>query len=116
MSYSRQFPAARLRRVRAQDFSRRLVREHQLTANDFIYPVFVMEGQKREEPIGSMPGIKRQTLDLLLQTAERCLQLGIPAIAIFPVIAADKKTLLAEEAFNEDGLVPRTVRAIKQRF
>jgi len=111
-----QFPARRMRRMRRDDFSRRLMREHTLTPNDFIYPVFVLEGQNKREAVSSMPGVERLSLDLLMPVAEDCLQLGIPALALFPVIDAGLKTLGAEEAFNPAGLVPRTVAALKDRF
>jgi len=110
------FPATRMRRMRRDDFSRRLMREHTLTANDLIYPVFVLDGQKARESVASMPGVERLSLDLLLPVAEECVQLGIPALALFPVIGANLKTLGAEEALNPDGLVPRTVAALKSRF
>lgn len=110
------FPGRRLRRNRHDAFSRRLVQEHRLSADDLIYPAFVIEGQNREEPVSSMPGIQRQTLDRLLVTAERCLTLGIPAMALFPVIEPALKSLDAHEAWNSQGLLPRTVRALKQRF
>lgn len=102
--------------MRRDDFSRRLMREHTLTPNDFIYPVFVLEGQNKREAVGSMPGVERLSLDLLMPVAEDCLKLGIPALALFPVIDAGLKTLGAEEAFNPAGLVPRTVSALKNRF
>ena len=105
-----------MRRNRRDAFSRRLVREHTLTANDLIYPVFVIEGQNHTEPVASMPGVARMTIDRLLGVAERCVTLGVPAVALFPVVEAALKTEKAEEAFNERGLVPRTVAALKQRF
>ena len=108
------FPAKRMRRLRKDDFSRRLVREHSLTVNDLIYPVFVLDGQNRREPVASMPGVERMSLDNLLLQAEECYWLGIPAIALFPVIEGSLKSEGAEEAFNPDGLVPRVVRALKQ--
>lgn len=111
-----QFSARRMRRMRRDDFSRRLMREHTLTANDFIYPVFVLDGTGRCEAVASMPGVERVSLDLLLPVAEECLTLGIPALALFPVIDAALKTPGAEEAANPDGLVPRTVAALKKRF
>jgi len=111
-----QFPSSRMRRMRRDDFSRRLMREHTLTANDLIYPVFVLDGQNRRESVASMPGVERLSVDLLLPVAEECVQLGIPALALFPVIDAGLKTLGAEEALNPDGLVPRTVAALKRRF
>ncbi|MGL6117617.1 MAG: porphobilinogen synthase, partial [Plesiomonas sp.] len=107
------FPGRRLRRVRKHDFSRRLVAEHQLSVNDLIYPVFVLEGDNRREAIPSMPGIERLSIDLLLQEAAELVALGVPAIALFPVVGQEKKTLLAEEAYNPQGLVQRTVRALK---
>ena len=111
-----QFPARRMRRMRRDDFSRRLMREHSLTANDLIYPVFVLDGHNRREAVASMPGVERVSLDLLLPVAEECVALGIPALALFPVIDASLKSPGAEEALNPDGLVPRTVAALKQRF
>ena len=107
------FPRTRMRRLRANEFTRRLVRENQLTPADFIFPVFVLEGSGQREAIPSMPGIERLSIDLLLEQAKVIQQLGIPAIALFPVVAAEKKSLLAEEAFNEGGLVQRTVHALK---
>jgi len=105
-----------MRRMRRDDFSRRLMREHTLTPNDFIYPVFILEGQNKREAVSSMPGVERLSLDLLMPVAEDCLKLGIPALALFPVIDAGLKTLGAEEAFNPAGLAPRTVAALKDRF
>ncbi len=110
------FPGSRMRRMRRDDFSRRLMRESVLTADDFIYPVFVLDGEKRIEKVGSMPGVERQSLDLLLKTAERAVKLGIPALALFPVVDQSFKTELAEEAYNPEGLVPRVVRALKKEF
>ena len=110
------FPGVRMRRMRRDDFSRRLMQESVLTSNDFIYPVFVLDGERRQEAVTSMPGVERQSLDILLKTAERAVALGIPALAIFPVIDASLKTLGAEEAYNDEGLVPRVVRALKQAF
>jgi porphobilinogen synthase len=110
------FPGARMRRMRRDDFSRRLMRESVLTANDFIYPVFVLDGEGRVERVSSMPGVERQSLDGLLKTAERAVKLGIPALALFPVIDSSLKSLGAEEAYNADGLVPRVVRALKREF
>ncbi len=110
------FPARRMRRNRRDDFSRRLVREHVLSPADLIYPVFVIDGKNRREPVASMPGVERVTPDLLLAVAERCLALGVPAIALFPVVDKGLKTPLAEEASNESGLVPETIRLIKSRF
>jgi porphobilinogen synthase len=102
--------------MRRDDFSRRLMREHTLTPDDLIYPVFVLDGAGRREAVASMPGVERVSLDLLLPIAEECLALGIPALALFPVIDPALKSLGAEEAFNPDGLVPRTVAALKRRF
>lgn len=116
MTFSSQFPQKRMRRNRRDDFSRRLVRENHLQADDLIYPVFVLDGNKREEQVASMPGVVRQSIDLLLSQAEECLRLGIPALAIFPVIDTSLKSLNADEAYNPDGLVPRTVRELKKRF
>ena len=110
------YPSKRLRRMRRDDFSRRLMRESALTAADLIYPVFVLDGEGREEAVASMPGVTRRTLDKLLLQAEACVELGIPALAIFPVIETALKSLDAAEAYNPDGLVPRVVRALKQRF
>lgn len=112
---SRSFPATRMRRMRRDDFSRRLMREHTLTADDLIYPVFVLEGERREEPVVSMPGVVRQSLDRLLATAEEAVKLGIPALALFPVIESGK-TLDGMEACNPEGLVPTVVRTLKREF
>jgi porphobilinogen synthase len=111
---SRQFPATRLRRMRHDDWSRRMVRESALSPSDFILPVFVLDGAKREEAVASMPGVKRQSLDLLLETAKRARDLGVPALALFPVVDTPLKSLDAREAYNPDGLVPRVVAALKQ--
>lgn len=108
------FPAARLRRMRQHDFSRRLMAEHQLTVNDLIYPMFIIEGENSREAIASMPGIERLTLDLLLEEAKELVALGIPAIALFPVTPVSKKSLLAEEAYNPDALAQRAVKLLKQ--
>ncbi len=110
------YPAVRPRRMRRDDFSRRLMREHVLTANDLIYPVFVLEGEQRTEAVASMPGVQRQSIDVLLRTAAQCVQYGIPALALFPVVGADNKSLDAAEAYNAQGLVPRTIRALKAAF
>ena len=110
------FPGTRMRRMRRDDFSRRLMRESVLTVDDFIYPVFVLEGEGRVESVSSMPGVERQSLDVLLKTAERAAKLGVPALALFPVIDASSKTLGAEEAYNPRGLVPRVIRALKEAF
>jgi porphobilinogen synthase len=111
-----QYSGKRMRRMRRDDFSRRLMRENSLRVDDLIYPVFVLDGKNRSEPVNSMPSVSRHTLDLLLPLAEQCVRLGIPAIALFPVIDSPLKTLNAEEALNPDGLVPRTVQALKQHF
>ena len=100
--------------MRKDEFSRRLMREHYLRTDDLIYPVFVMEGNQKEEAIPSMPGIKRQSVDLIIETAKECFKLGIPAIALFPVIDAKLKTEDAKEAYNTDGLIPRVVALLKQ--
>lgn len=110
------YPSTRPRRMRRDEFSRRLMRENVLTANDLIYPVFVLDGQNRVENVASMPGVQRQSVDVLLKTAEECVRLGIPAVALFPVVDQSLKTLDAAEAYNPDGLVPRTVRALKAAF
>ncbi|TAI80800.1 porphobilinogen synthase [Pectobacterium versatile] len=107
------FPGRRMRRIRRHDFSRRLVAENRLTVNDLIYPVFVMEGTNHRQEVPSMPGVYRMTIDVLLKEAEEIAKLGVPVLSLFPVIEADKKSLYAEEAYNPDGLVPRTIRALK---
>jgi porphobilinogen synthase len=107
------FPLKRPRRMRRDAFSRRLMQEHVLTSNDLIYPVFVLEGEGRREDVASMPGVQRQSVDLLLQTAAECVRHGIPAIALFPVVDQSRKSLDAAEAWNPDGLVPRAVKALK---
>jgi porphobilinogen synthase len=107
------FPQTRMRRLRANDFSRRLVRESSLTPADFIFPVFVLEGSGQREPIPSMPGIERLSIDLLLEQAREIHQLGVPAIALFPVVGSQHKSLLAEEAYSSDALVQRAVRTLK---
>ena len=103
-----------MRRMRRDDFSRRLMRETRLTVDDLIYPVFVLDGENRSEAVPSMPGVNRLTLDKLIPLALECAQLGIPALALFPVIDASLKSLGAEEAYNPNGLVPRVVAALKQ--
>ena len=105
-----------MRRLRRDNFSRRLVRENQLQASDFIYPVFVLDGVNREERVDSMPGVSRTSVDLLLKKAEQCLMLGVPAMALFPVIDTSLKSLTADEAYNPEGLVPSVVRQLKQNF
>ena len=118
MSYSvqRSFPATRMRRMRASEFSRRLMRESRLSVDNLIYPVFVLPGQNQREPVASMPGVDRLSIDLLLKEAEELVELGIPAIALFPVTPLEHKSLGAEEAFNPDGLAQTAVREIKKRF
>ena len=111
-----QFPQKRMRRVRKDDFSRRMVRETVLTPDDLIYPVFVIEGENRTQSVPSMPGVERMTLDKLLPVAERCLKLGVPAMALFPVIEPNLKTPDGAEAMNAKGLVPRVVAELKKRF
>ncbi len=108
------FPSRRMRRMRRDEFSRRLMRENHLSVADLIYPVFVLDGSNRREAVASMPGVERLSVDLLLPLAEEAARLGIPALALFPVIDLALKTEDAREAVNPDGLVPRTVRALKQ--
>ncbi|MCE8020792.1 porphobilinogen synthase [Halomonas sp. MCCC 1A11036] len=110
---TRQFPATRMRRMRRDDFSRRLMRESTLTAADLIWPVFVLDGEKRREAVPSMPGVERLSLDLLIEEAREAHALGIPALALFPVVEQALKSELAEEAYNAGGLVQRSVRALK---
>jgi porphobilinogen synthase len=110
------YPATRLRRLRRDDATRRLVRENRLTADDLIYPVFVIDDATRIEPVASMPGVERLGREPLLAMAEECLRLGIPVMALFPVIDPARKTEDGREALNPEGLVPRTVRALKERF
>lgn len=115
-AFSQQFPSSRPRRLRRDDFSRRLVREHTLTANDLIYPVFVLDADSASQPVASMPGVSRLGRQELFAAAERCLELGVPVLALFPVIDPALKTPEGTEALNPDGLVPRTVRELKARF
>ena len=110
------FPSTRLRRMRRDEFSRRLMRENVLSANDLIYPVFILDGEQRTEAVASMPGVERVSIDRLLKIAEEALSLGVPALALFPVIDVAGKSDGAEEAWNPDGLVPRSVLALKARF
>ena len=110
------FPNRRMRRMRKHEFSRRLMAENQVTVNDLIYPMFVLMGKDRRETVESMPGVERLSIDLLLVEAKELVELGVPAVAIFPVTPADKKSLFAEEAYNDDGLAQRTVRALKEAF
>ncbi len=110
------YPYIRPRRMRRDEFSRRLMREHHLTSDDLIWPVFVLEGENQREPVPSMPGVERLSIDQLLVEAERAAELGIPAIALFPVTPPERKSELAEEAYNPDGLAQRAVRALKARL
>lgn len=110
------FPAIRMRRMRRDPFSRALMRENVITAADLIYPVFILEGTHQREAVASMPGVERVSVDLLLKVAEECVALGIPVLALFPVIDGAKKTEDGIEATNPEGLVPRAVRALKQAF
>ncbi|MCW5623035.1 MAG: porphobilinogen synthase [Burkholderiales bacterium] len=110
------YPRRRMRRLRRDDFSRRLAREHTLTADDLIYPVFVVEGSNVVQPVASMPGVNRLSLDRLLSVAERCLALGIPALALFPAIEPALKTPDGIEAANGAGLIPRVVKELKRLF
>ncbi|WP_428790364.1 porphobilinogen synthase [Vibrio profundum] len=109
-----QFPLRRMRRTRNHDFSRRLVAENQLSVDDLIYPMFILMGKDRREPVESMPGVERLSIDLMLEEAHYLAQLGVPAIALFPVVNQDAKSLCASEAFNPEGLVQRAVRELKQ--
>lgn len=113
---SSSFPTRRLRRLRKHDFSRRLVAENVLTANDLIYPVFVIEGENQRVKVPSMPGMERLTIDQLLIEAALLVKYGVPAVALFPVVEGDKKSLMAEEAYNPNGLAQRAVKALKQAF
>ena len=110
------YPSNRPRRLRKNDFTRRLVREHTLSVDDLIYPVFVLEGDKRSEQVSSMPGVERLSLDLLLPVAEECVKLGIPVMALFPVISSHLKTPDGKEATNPNGLVPHVVATLKKHF
>ena len=115
-SSNRTFPQSRMRRMRFADFSRRMMRENSLSTNDLIWPVFVLEGEKQRESVDSLPGVERLSIDLLCDEVAEAEQLGVPAIALFPVVTQDKKCLAAAEAFNPDGLVQRAVKTLKQRF
>ena len=110
------FPQTRMRRTRAHEFSRRLVRESILTVDDLIWPVFVLEGENRTEPVSSMPGVERMSADLLLKACRKAQDLGIPAVALFPVVSMDSKSEDARDAWNPDGLVQTTVAALKQHL
>ena len=116
MTHPAPFPLSRPRRLRRDDFTRDLVREHRLTAHDLIYPVFVLDGQQQRQPVASMPGVERLSLDLLLPVAQDCVALGIPVMALFPVIDPALKDPTGREATNPDGLVPRVVQALKKEF
>jgi len=116
VSNTSNFPWLRMRRMRRDDFSRRLMREHQLTASDFIYPLFVLEGENQREAVPSMPGVERLSIDLILEEARQCVELGIPVIALFPVVGSEKKSDDAAEAFNPNGLAQRAVRALKSAY
>ncbi|WBY00274.1 porphobilinogen synthase [Ramlibacter tataouinensis] len=110
------YPQGRPRRLRRDEFTRNLVREHALSPHDLIYPVFVLDGQNQRQAVASMPGVERLSVDLLLPVAQECVELGIPVMALFPVIDPALKTEDGREAFNPQGLVPRAVRALKQQF
>jgi porphobilinogen synthase len=110
------FPSVRMRRMRHDDFSRRLMREHHLSVDDLIYPVFVLDGSRKREAVDSMPDVERLSVDQLFPVAEECVQLGIPVLALFPVLESHLKTGDGIEATNPNGLVPRAVRALKERF
>ena len=110
------YPAIRMRRMRRDPFSRALMRENTLTAADLIYPVFIVEGENQRQQVASMPGVERLSVDLLLGVAEECVALGIPVLALFPVVDAALKTYDGIEATNPEGLVPRAVRELKRRF
>ena len=111
-----QFPVRRMRRLRKHDFSRRLVAENQLTVNDLIYPVFVIEGENQRVPVPSMPGVERLTIDQLLVEAGLLVKYGVPLIALFPVVGDERKSLMAEESYNPEGLAQRAVRALKAEY
>jgi porphobilinogen synthase len=111
-----QYPAARMRRMRRDPFSRALMRENTITASDLIYPVFILDGANQRQQVASMPGVERVSVDLLLKVAEECVALGIPVMALFPVVDASLKTYDGIEATNPEGLVPRAVRELKRNF
>lgn len=115
-SVSRSFPFTRMRRQRRDDFSRRLMREHTLTVDDLILPVFVLDGENRRESVPSMPGVERLSIDLLLEEAAELVALGIPAVALFPVTPPEKKSLDGAEAYNPDGIAQRATRALREHF
>lgn len=116
MTTTANYPAIRMRRMRRDPFSRALMRENTISASDLIYPVFILDGSNQRQQVASMPGVERLSVDLLLEVAEECVKLGIPALALFPVIDASLKTPDGAEAANPEGLVPRAVRALKSRF
>ncbi len=116
MSKTGNFSATRMRRMRRDDFSRRLMRENRLSVDDLIYPMFIIEGDNKRETIDSMPGVERVSIDQLLLEAKQCVELGIPAIALFPVVSQDKKSDDATEAYNPDGLAQTAVRELKEAF
>jgi porphobilinogen synthase len=113
---SQQYPAVRMRRMRRDPFSRALMRENTVTPSDLIYPVFVLDGQNQRQQVASMPGVERVSIDLLLKVAEEAVALGIPVLALFPMVDASYKTHDGVEATNPDGLIPRAVRALKKEF
>lgn len=110
------YPCYRPRRMRRDDFSRRLMRENRLTADDLIYPVFIVEGTQTRQPVASLPGVERISIDLLMKTAEQCVTLGIPVLSLFPAIESSLKTPDGREAANPQGLIPRAVRELKRHF
>ncbi len=110
------FPLSRMRRMRRDEFSRRLMRENVLTSNDLIYPMFILEGEQQRETVASMPGVERVSIDLLLEQAKELVELGIPMVALFPVTPQEAKSEGAEEAYNPDGLAQRAVRALRENF
>jgi porphobilinogen synthase len=116
MTFHAPYPQGRPRRLRRDEFTRNLVREHAVTPHDLIYPVFVLDGQKQRQAVASMPGVERVSVDLLLPVAEQCMKLGVPALALFPVIDPSLKTPDGREAYNPGGLVPRVVAALKKEF
>ncbi len=116
VSIQGQFPGRRMRRMRKHDFSRRLMAENRVTVNDLIYPIFILMGKNRREPVESMPGIERLSIDLMLEEAEYLSQLGVPAIALFPVVTQEAKSLCATEAYSSDGLVQRAVKLLKEHI
>lgn len=116
MSKTGFFQSIRLRRMRRDEFSRRLMREHRVSCDDLIYPMFIIEGENQREAVASMPGVERLSIDQLLIEAGQCVELGIPAIALFPVVTSDKKSDAAEEAFNPNGLAQQAVRALKASY